>query len=294
MKSPSKPNVKQDERYDHKQWISPIAAVHLLAPVFGGDEAARTVLLSRVREGRLDAWADWVLEEADVGEIAFEDINWSNTYKAKTVVDGHFVKGYLRRQVPGYGVLPLKPDFLSSEDGWVIADDMLDWGVGVFVGRKPAKQHSVRRLPKIPGLMTRKVISGLEFRRSDILEIAGIGSSDKDIKNVYPGLEPSQGVEAGAPESAEAQPPSKADELRNTGNRRSDAWYDWVAEVVVYADLHGIDTEMKAPTFHKEIKDLLKTRGKISPNTDSTEKAFRVIKTRWREHMNSNKLKPAG
>lgn len=85
-----------------------------------------------------------------------------------------------------------------------------------------------------------------------------------------------------------------ADELGNTGNTRSNAWYDWVAEVVLYSELNGIDTTMKAPEFHKTVQGLLKARKQVSPGPASTAKAFRAIRFRLREHQNSEKLMLAG
>lgn len=161
-----------ERRYDRKQWLSAAEAVHLLAPIFGGDEGAKATIISRIREGYLDGWAVWVLEEADIGAIEFEAIS-GPSYKPIIQYEGRRVGGYFHYSLPGYGMLPLDANFMAAERDWQIDEGQTDWESGVFVAKKPAPQHSLRKLPKIEGLMRRKVVAGLEFRLSDIENLAG-------------------------------------------------------------------------------------------------------------------------
>ncbi len=248
-------------------WIGAIDALQLLTPHFGDEESAKAEIIQRLSQGSLTCRAACWCQEADRGKVDWHNIDWTG-YKTSRPHNGQQERTVFEPTGDDKGPKSIPRDIFLASMGWTINADEASWKYGYFIARKPTELLTGPADLSEKNKLIRKFVYRLELHLSEVGQL------------ILSFLKPKPA------DALKIHSTDEAKELGNTGNTRSNAWYDWVSEVVVYSDLHGIDTDMKAPTFHDEIAALLKARRKVSPKLGSTEKAFRAIKDRWREYKN--------
>lgn len=184
----SQPLLKSDD-----VWISALDAVYLVGADLGGDTAAKMAIAERLRDGALNAVADWWSFGADVGPLP---------YSIPSVSDKLIGPGYAYNaqdfSADKYDKL-LREGLLCGSENWDHDFKRWRWNLGLFVfSHNGFKQPgSTRSSPRLD-YPSRHVISGTEFRRSEILAIVG---------------------------RAEAEPPPAAAETKIT-TRNQKKWHD--------------------------------------------------------------------
>ncbi|WP_310498327.1 hypothetical protein, partial [Sandarakinorhabdus sp.] len=177
------------------QWISACEAVGLLAPVVGGDAAAKAMMADRLRDGVLKASAGYFAEGFDFGSVepvitdrarAFlEQCQQTDTADGVEIkpIDQNFPKisqskmgsGYatsvfnpkLSRMILGNGIWRASADWEKDLKRW-------DWGSGTFICSSPAVLTATRLRSHSPGALLyprRTVVYAVEFDRSEIVSI---------------------------------------------------------------------------------------------------------------------------
>lgn len=168
-KSEISKRIRDDSRVILADFITVLEAVHILSPIFGGDDAAKDVVISRIRDGSLEGFAHYLLQEADMGRPPFDDLIWG---AYKPVAHAHQNDRPYVRFASELGHPAIVPaDFMASSDGWKIDESFTSWADGRFLCRRPA----IFTLPhaSLAGAdkMTRRIVGSLSFRRQDIQKI---------------------------------------------------------------------------------------------------------------------------
>lgn len=228
------------------QWIGAREAVGLLAPVVGGDAAAKAMIADRLRDGVLKATAGYFAEGFDFGPVqpvitdrARALLEQSQATDATggaeiTPIDQNFPKVSQTKMGSGYATNVVNPKldriilggaiWRASAD-WEKDLKRWDWGSGTFICSSPAVLKTTRSRSHWPRALLfprRTVVYAVEFDRSE-------------IKSVVVSFTPNK--------SAELRNDSPQPTTKRRRKARKHDWEEVLLDLVAIAYLGRLDTE---------------------------------------------------
>lgn len=227
------------EKFKADEWIPALAAVHLLSPILGSDKAAKEAICERLRDCALETSCAWVCYGADIGD--FDDVQpkQSNT---------KFGSGYAWIVASDkVGTSTLGWAFWSHSRDWEKDVKRWRWHLGLFVVTRPAVVISPR--PDDPlelRFPSRMIASQVHFKKNQILNLGGQPTYEKRM-------------------------PSPA------GRKPSDAWAEWVAEIVLLEHEGGIDLTTTPDKLRETIDNKLASLGIEPPSRSRTYPVAKAI-----------------
>lgn len=240
------------------EWVSAFDAVHRFFPVLKDDEAAKATILSRLQDGTLEGIADYVLQEADIGRLDFEGIGWGD-YRLKRHAN-QYDKPFLRFASSEGTFTKVPVDFMLIAERWIIDPTVTCWSEGRILASRPARFVAPHAAIARPDLRTRRAVSGIMFKCSDLDAILGISGTTK----------------------ATAQATRK----RVGGRPRDRRWDDWVAELVAMTHEDGFDPATSGQEIIDTVSRKLAERGLDAPEEDSLRRTVSRVINRMEKAIN--------
>lgn len=254
------------------EWMSPVDAVHWLAPRLGGDTKAKSAIVERLRDGAISCVCMWSAWGPGKAQIPSRRPSVSST----------------PGQSEAFRVTPpaatpklnlISPGYWSWSQAWQDDVQQWDWRTGTFfvTGRgQPAKGGSRGgRAPKDSSI-TRHTFSRVRFRRLDIEAIVGQGSQHLPVQE----------------QAKQAAPGRQA----TKGKKPHALWQVWACEMVAYIhEAKHDDPDAKrepeklygqlisAQALYDKIDKRLKDRGLVSPHFEVVRGAIYLMKRRLAE-----------
>jgi hypothetical protein len=245
-------------------WIGAIDALRLLAPHFDDEGSVKAQLMLRLSEGGLASRAACWCQEADRGKIDWDYIEMGE-HKPSHPYGGPNERTIVEKAKDENSRVQVPKDIFLSSNGWTINEGEADWKRGYFIARKPAELMSDPTSGTTNNKIIRRFVYGLEFHLSEIATLMPL----KALQPLY--------------QSDEESTAGDITKKSNAGRNPADAWYDWIAETIIYFNLDGIDTAISTEDFYNLMNRKMNDRKQKSPRKESVEKALRSIKNRWRE-----------
>jgi len=158
-------------RKNQVEWINPIDAVHWLSPKIGGDAAAKSTIVERLRDGAIECSFVWMSVGPDIGPISNKRPNYpiigAKSGTGSWVTPIHRGKGPI---ILGWAIWHYSDDWDADLNRW-------NWREGVLVASSyPTSAVVVDGVPINELKMKarkRMVVSGVRFSRDDIAKIFG-------------------------------------------------------------------------------------------------------------------------
>lgn len=243
------------------EWLTALEAVTRLSATLGDSDRAKSVLLSRLQDGVLTGRADSICQEADLGKISLDDLEWGE-YRTSTPHEGQIDKSFLRPNREPYESEAVPKDFFLRSDGWALDLDKCHWDHGLIVVTRPANIRTADRKNEGSSLLRiRRLVFGLELARSD-------------VESIVP-----------SPQTKSVALASTIKEIGSQGNA-SQTWANWVAELVLMQHNGDIDAKTKAADLVKKVGDQLAVKGISSPSRSRTHPVASAVIKALRDHGN--------
>jgi hypothetical protein len=230
-------------------WIKADDAVDLIAPILNGFEAAKSAIISGIKEGVIGGIADYILQEADIGLVDFDAMEELD-YPLKRH-SGQSDKPFALFLTEADQTVAVPDDFMASAPGWTLDTTLTSWIGGRFVARRQATFFRARTSQSGPTALTRRVISQIKFRRQDILRLLNL-------------------------EADQAGP------VIGVGNKRGpkpkDSWALWIAEVALMAANDEIKVGISVEGLIEKIATRLAEKGLAeAPSRSRTYSAAQAV-----------------
>lgn len=216
------------------QWISALDAARLVALRLGSEGAAKDAIGERLRDCALEASCSWYSEGADIDHV-------SSDYPIQS--DTLLGTGYawtVSPQTNAVGKAKLGWRMWVQSHNWNKDVGRWRWREGLFITSAPPQvPHSLTddSVPLRSRVPIRFVASGVHFRKSQIIDLAGFLTQA-------------------------ARSPA--------GRKPADVWSDWTAEIVLMEHEGEIDLTITPDKLLAKVADRLAERGILGPDRAQT------------------------
>lgn len=264
------------------EWISALAAVHLISPKVGGDHTAKAILISRMVDGVFEGRAEVKLQEADLGDLDIEEpIERSPRYYPR-----QRETRYIEVAGSADGALLMVPaDFFQFDGkGWVLAPEFTSWREGLFLSRRPATfRRPINSKFKIIGDATPPNLTAEMSIQSDAFirrACVGLRFRKAEIEAIITGSEATTTAVGKRDEKLATEPPitERPTTAKGKGGRpRSTLWEDWVAELVAMIYEEGYTPPTTTSQLRAAVEIRLHDRGLKAPGEDMVQRALSAV-----------------
>jgi hypothetical protein len=255
-------------------WLTLQDAVDCIAAISkNGYVTAKENLFALISDGRLKMKCDATCEDSGSGEFDWVYRPIRIKHRVEVTTPGRSGVGSLRRAASPKS---LKPDFWRRAHGWIIDADRTDFSSGLIVGTKPAVKTNNGTLGATKPAARRAAIGVLIEQDPACFPDLAVGTSTQ--QPVGQGLDVSDNIT-----DSKSQEPMIRTNRR--GVTKSDLWQPWFAEVVVYVQANGLNTNMTAKEFNELINNRIFERNSKQECLDlsTVEKTIGTMMARWDE-----------
>lgn len=265
-------------------WIAPLEAVHLLAPSCGGDATAKALIAERFLDGAIYSTFLWSCECIDFGTIPTR----RPKVNKEPLTPGTAFS--VRPTRPTRNLQMLGGAFRHFSDDWERDKKRWNWTTGTFCGSLKESvtisqsTESGEIVSSLRPLLF--VVHGVRFDQTDVEKLLPSGSStnahfsQKHLIAAAPILE----------DRAQKKP---AVYVSRRGPKKHSAWDPWIAELLMYANAHGLGSKLSANQLHTEICDRIAKRNPQQEwlHFDTVEATIRFVRQRWNDAVENGELK---
>ena len=249
---------KPDPEKSNEEWLTVLQAVHLIAPLFNGELAAKETIISRLQDGMLEGAADAMIHEADLDGFYFDDLEWGRDWTKSHRFQRD--KPFVRRSTDDAKLVKVPARFMARDEKWEIDIARISWAQGQFLARSPSDFELHWMPTDRMSFCSRRAVTGLRLRRADIE--AMIKSSPVPAHTL-------------------------ATEDKNVGGRpRLEGWDAWIAELVVMVDTDGAGQFLTSGSIIRGVRARLAERQIVTLKDDTVRATAQAVARRLKEYVN--------